>query len=65
DKIIVASAPELIPPPLLQQLSPGGRMVIPAGLNEAQQLMVVDKDHEGKISVREILPVRFASMEEA
>ena len=40
-------------------------MVIPAGLNEAQQLMVVDKDHEGKISVREILPVRFASMEEA
>lgn len=65
DKIIVAAAPELIPPPLLQQLSPGGRMVIPAGLNETQHLMVVDKDHEGKFSTREILPVRFASMEGA
>lgn len=63
DKIIVAAAPELIPPPLLEQLRPGGRMVIPAGLNESQQLMVVDKDREGRISVREILPVRFGMME--
>ncbi len=65
DRIMVAAAPELIPPALLQQLEPGGRMVIPAGLGEAQQLMVVDKDMDGKITSREILAVRFAAMEGA
>ncbi len=65
DRIMVAAAPELIPPALIQQLEPGGRMVIPAGLDEAQQLMVVDKDMDGKITSREILAVRFAAMEGA
>ncbi len=65
DRIMVAAAPELIPPALLQQLKAGGRMVIPAGLGEAQQLMVVDKDMDGKITSREILAVRFAAMEGA
>lgn len=63
DKILVAAAPELIPPPLIGQLTPGGRMVLPAGLDTAQQLMVVDKDENGRISTREILAVRFASLE--
>jgi protein-L-isoaspartate(D-aspartate) O-methyltransferase len=63
DKIMVAAAPELIPPPLIGQLKPGGRMVLPAGLDTAQQLMVVDKDANGKISTREILAVRFAPLE--
>ena len=63
DKIIAAAAPELVPPALLSQLKAGGRMVIPAGLNEAQQLMVVDKDGHGKVTMREILAVRFAPME--
>ncbi len=63
DKIIVAAAPELIPPDLLQQLKPGGRMVIPAGLDAAQQLMVVEKNPDGKIKTRSVLPVRFAAME--
>ena len=41
DKIIVTAAPDLIPPPLIHQLRAGGKMVIPAGLPDAQQLMVV------------------------
>ena len=65
DRIMVAAAPDLIPPALIQQLKAGGRMVIPAGLGEAQQLMVVDKDMDGKIASREILAVRFAAMEGA
>jgi protein-L-isoaspartate(D-aspartate) O-methyltransferase len=63
DKIVVAAAAELIPPALLSQLKPGGRMVLPAGLDEAQQLMVVDKDADGRISTREVLAVRFAPLE--
>lgn len=63
DKIIAAAAPELVPPALLSQLKPGGRMVIPAGLDDAQQLMVVDKDGQGKVTMRDILGVRFAPME--
>lgn len=63
DKIIAAAAPELIPPSLIAQLKPGGRMVLPAGLDEAQQLMVVDKDENGKLKSRDILAVRFAPME--
>jgi len=63
DKIVAASAPELIPPALISQLKPGGRMVLPAGLDDAQQLMVVEKDPDGKIHTRDILAVRFAPME--
>jgi protein-L-isoaspartate(D-aspartate) O-methyltransferase len=64
DKMIVTTAPQLVPPPLLAQLSSGGRMVIPAGLPDSQQLMVVDKDAAGRISMREILPVRFSPLEQ-
>ncbi len=63
DRIMVAAAPELIPPALIAQLKAGGRMVLPAGLNEAQQLMVVDKGANGKLTTREVLAVRFAPME--
>ena len=62
DAIIVTAAPDLIPPPLLQQLKPGGRMVIPAGIEESQQLMAVSKDTEGHLKTREVLPVRFSTM---
>jgi protein-L-isoaspartate(D-aspartate) O-methyltransferase len=65
DKIIVTAAPELIPPALLYQLKPGGRMVIPAGLPEAQQLILVQKDAAGAVTTREVLPVRFSVLEEA
>ena len=65
DKIIVTAAPELIPAALLDQLAPGGRLVIPAGLPDAQQLLRVDKDADGMLSTQEILPVRFSLLEDA
>ena len=63
DNILVAAAPELIPASLLTQLKAGGTMVIPAGIADAQQLMLVEKDAEGSLRTREILPVRFGSLE--
>ena len=65
DKIIVTAAPDLIPPPLLHQLRPGGKMVIPAGLPDAQQLFLVEKDESGRARTKEILRVRFSQLEEA
>jgi protein-L-isoaspartate(D-aspartate) O-methyltransferase len=63
DKIIVTAAPDLIPPPLFEQLKPGGKMVIPAGLAEAQRLLLIDKDVTGALTTAEILPVRFSQLE--
>ncbi len=62
DRIMVAAAPELLPPALLQQLKPGGRMVVPAGLPDQQQLLVVDKDLGGRVETREIIPVVFSPL---
>jgi len=64
DKIIVTAAPDLVPPTLLYQLKAGGKMVIPAGLPESQQLLLVDKDAKGMTATREILPVRFSLLED-
>ena len=63
DKIIVCAAPELIPPELINQLKPGGRMVVPTGLADSQQLMLVQKNDQGKLATNEILPVRFSPLE--
>jgi protein-L-isoaspartate(D-aspartate) O-methyltransferase len=63
DKIMVTAAPDLIPPPLIQQLKAGGKMVIPAGLPDEQQLVLVEKDRDGRITTKEILPVRFSQLE--
>jgi protein-L-isoaspartate(D-aspartate) O-methyltransferase len=65
DKIMVTAAPDLIPPPLIHQLKNGGKMVLPAGLPDAQQLMLVEKDDKGKVRTKEILRVRFSQLEEA
>ncbi len=62
DKVIVAAAPELMPPPLLSQLKPGGRMVIPAGMPDTQKLILVEKDARGRLETTEVLPVRFAPL---
>ena len=64
DKIILTAAPDLIPPPLLHQLKPSGKMVLPAGLPDAQQLLLVQKDESGKVGTKEILAVRFSQLEE-
>jgi len=66
DRIIATAAPELIPPSLMHQLKPGGRMVIPAGLPDSQQLILVEKNAaSGKLATKEILPVRFSLLEGA
>ncbi|MFO7724684.1 MAG: protein-L-isoaspartate(D-aspartate) O-methyltransferase [Oceanipulchritudo sp.] len=60
DAIIVTAAPSSIPPPLLKQLKPGGRMVIPVGSSfGAQRLLLVRKDEDGDTSTRSLMPVRF------
>jgi protein-L-isoaspartate(D-aspartate) O-methyltransferase len=64
DKIMLTAAPDLIPPPLLHQLKAGGKMVLPAGLPDAQQLLLVQKDENGKVRTKEILAVRFSQLEE-
>ena len=64
DKIIVTAAPDLVPASLIYQLKPGGRMVIPAGLPDEQQLLLVEKDSHDTLSTREILPVRFSLLED-
>ncbi len=63
DKIIVTSAAELAPPALIQQLKPGGRMVLPTGLAEEQKLTVVEKDTTGRTRLRELMSVRFGLLE--
>ncbi len=65
DRIIATAAPDLMPPALLEQLKAGGRMIIPAGLEDDQQLLLVEKDGDGRISTREILPVRFSTLTSA
>src|SRR5262249_52820664 len=52
DKVIVTAAPDLIPPPLLHQLKAGGKMVIPAGLPDAQRLVLVKKSGDGRVTTR-------------
>ena len=64
DKIMVTAAPDLIPPPLLGQLKPGGRMVVPTGIPDKQALVLVEKSAAGSLSTREILPVRFSELED-
>ena len=63
DKIIVTAAAELAPPALIQQLKPGGRMVLPTGSAEAQKLTVVEKDAAGRTHLRELMSVRFGLLE--
>jgi len=63
DKILVAAAPEQIPAPLVEQLRPGGRMVLPLGTPDNEQhLIVVDKAPNGELDTRQVLPVRFAPL---
>lgn len=63
DGIIVTCAAGHVPPPLWEQLKPGGRMVIPVGgVYETQRLLVLRKDADGGRTSRNVLPVRFVPM---
>ena len=60
DAIIVTAAPPEVPAPLLEQLKPGGRLVLPVG-ETFQELLLVTKD-KGGVQKRRLLPVRFVPM---
>jgi len=63
DGIVVTAAASHVPPPLIKQLKPGGRMVIPVGSPFlVQHLVVIDKHADGKVTSRQILPVRFVPL---
>ncbi len=63
DAIIVTAAPEQVPAPLIDQLAPAGRMVIPVGpRGDVQSLRLIEKAEDGTISERELLPVRFVPL---
>lgn len=61
DRIILTAAPPELPPALIEQLRPGGRLVAPVG-ESSQELVVVDKDLFGKIHRRVEYPVAFVPM---
>ena len=64
DKILVTAAAERQPPPaLVEQLKPGGRMVLPLGPDDAQQLVAIDKASAGETHARSLIPVRFSRLE--
>ncbi|MCZ6743857.1 MAG: protein-L-isoaspartate(D-aspartate) O-methyltransferase [Alphaproteobacteria bacterium] len=63
DAIIVTAAAKEIPPPLIEQLKPGGRMVIPVGGRfSVQNLVLVEKDETGEIKTTSVLPVAFVPL---
>jgi len=61
DVIIVAAAPDHVPESLIEQLAPGGRLVIPVG-RFAQELLVVSKDKDGQVDRKTVIAVMFVPM---
>lgn len=63
DGIVVTAAADHVPPPLLAQLKPGGRMVIPVGSRYlTQQLVLIKKNEDGTLQTRQLLPVMFVPL---
>ena len=63
DAILVTAAPEQVPQPLLDQLKPGGKLVIPVGpAGRVQSLRVLSRDRDGKLEERDVLPVGFVPL---
>ena len=63
DSIIVTAAASHVPPPLVAQLKPGGRMVIPVGGQFlTQYLLLIEKDLQGEVTSRQIAAVRFVPL---
>jgi protein-L-isoaspartate(D-aspartate) O-methyltransferase len=66
DRIIVTAGATHIPAPLVRQLKPGGRMIIPVGRTALrQQLTLVQKDARGRVRTRQLGPVSFIPLEES
>ena len=63
DTIVVTAAASHVPPPLVEQLKPGGRMVIPVGSRFlTQQLVLIEKQQDGQLITQQLLPVRFVPL---
>ena len=63
DIILVTAAPEAVPPALVAQLRPGGRLVVPVGrVWDVQDLQLIEKDAAGRTSTRSVIPVRFVPL---
>ena len=63
DAIVVTAGADSIPPPLVRQLAPGGRLVMPVGNPWAdQRLVLLVKDSSGRVASRDLLPVRFVPL---
>lgn len=62
DRIIVAAAPQEVPPALIEQLAPNGRMLIPAGPSMMQELLLITKDEAGEIDREVISHVSFVKL---
>ena len=63
DRIILTAAPPSIPEQLVMQLKAGGKLVAPVGaVASVQEIVVLDKGSDGKVTTRSILPVRFVPM---
>ena len=63
DRIMVTAAAPEVPPALVDQLAPGGRMILPVGAwAEAQVLRVVDRGSDGIVAAADLLPVRFVPL---
>ena len=63
DGIVVTAAAPQVPPALVEQLKPGGRMVIPVGASlDIQYLKVIEKRADGGVSEKKVLPVRFVPL---
>jgi protein-L-isoaspartate(D-aspartate) O-methyltransferase len=66
DAIVVTAAASSVPPPLIAQLRPGGRMVIPVGGSFfTQTLMLIEKQADGRVRSRQLMPVRFVPLTRA
>ena len=63
DAIVVTAAASHVPPPLVAQLKPGGRMIIPVGSRFlTQQLVLIEKEPDGQLVTRQVLPVMFVPL---
>jgi protein-L-isoaspartate(D-aspartate) O-methyltransferase len=63
DAIVVTAAADSIPPALIEQLAPDGRLVMPVGSPDGyQELVLVKKDRTGRLTTRELFPVRFVPL---
>jgi protein-L-isoaspartate(D-aspartate) O-methyltransferase len=65
DKILVTAAAAAVPQALADQLRPGGRLVMPVGGKDVQQLSLIEKALDGTVATRAVMPVRFTQLETA